>query len=196
MIAFLYHRIRTLFWTAFYHTAGRSIFTKIGRGAKFQGWIDIPQQKGRISIGRRVHICRHVEFSVIKNAELIIEDGAFIGRGSLISVHQRVRLGARALIAEYVSIHDNNHRTFDHTLPIQFQAFESESLEIGEDCWLGAKATLVKGSGMGSRCVLGAGAVLTKKMPDHTVALGVPARWKDKKNHLLPLMIERSLRAK
>jgi acetyltransferase-like isoleucine patch superfamily enzyme len=49
-------------------------------------------------------------------------------------------------------------------------------LSIGDDCWIGAKAVLVKGSGLGRRCVLGAGAVLTKKLPDNTVAAGVPAR--------------------
>lgn len=181
MIGFLFHRMEILFWTAFYHTAGRFIFAKLGQGSKFEGWIDIPRRRGRISIGRNVHICRFVEFSVTDHAELIIKDGTFIGRGTVISAHRRVRIGANGLVAEYVSIHDNNHNTRDQNLPVRRQGFEAEPMEIGDDCWIGAKATLVKGAGLGGRCVLGAGAVLTQKLPDHTVAAGVPARPMNKK---------------
>src|SRR5271156_6620695 len=98
MIGFVFNRISTWVWTAFYHAAGPVIFAKLGPGAKFQGWIDIPQRKGRISIGRNVHICRFVEFSVTNHAELIIEDGSFIGRGTVISAHRRVRIGANVLV--------------------------------------------------------------------------------------------------
>ena len=187
MFGFVFHRMGALFWTAFYHAAGRIIFTKLGQGSKFHGWIDIPQRKGRISIGRNVHICRFVEFSVVNHAELIIEDGAFIGRGTVISAHQRVSIGANVLVAEYVSIHDNNHNTRDQNLPIRCQGFETESLEVGEDCWIGAKATLVKGAGLGRRCVLGAGAVLTQKLPDNTAAAGVPAQPMEKKTASFPI---------
>jgi acetyltransferase-like isoleucine patch superfamily enzyme len=176
MIGFIVNHIQTLFWTAFYHTVGRMAFAQLGRGSKFQGWIDIPQRGGQIRIGRNVCICRSVEFSVIKNAELIISDGVFLGRGTVISVHRQVSVGGNALVAEYVSIHDNNRQTRDDQLLVCRQGFKAEALSIGEDCWIGAKAVLVKGSGLGRRCVLGAGAVLTKKLPDNTVAAGVPAR--------------------
>jgi acetyltransferase-like isoleucine patch superfamily enzyme len=187
MIGYAFNRISTLFWTAFYHAAGRAIFAELGQGSKFQGWIDIPQRNGRISLGRNVHICRFVEFSVTNHAELIIEDGTFIGRGTVISAHQRVSIGANVLVAEYVSIHDNNHNMGDQNRPIRCQGFEAEPMEVGEDCWIGAKATLVKGAGLGRRCVLGAGAVLTQKLPDNTVAAGVPAQPMDKKTALFPI---------
>jgi acetyltransferase-like isoleucine patch superfamily enzyme len=131
-----------------------------------------------------------VEFSVTNHAELIIKDGTFIGRGTVISAHQWVSIGANVLVAEYVSIHDNNHGTCDQNLPIRCQGFETESLEVGEDCWIGAKATLVKGAGLGRRCVLGAGAVLTQKLPDNTVAAGVPAQPMDKKAALFPIAVQ------
>jgi len=190
-MGYLFNRMEILFWTAFYHAAGRVIFVKLGQGSKFQGWIDIPQRKGRISIGRNVHICRLVEFSVTNHAELVIEDGAFIGRGTVISAHRRIRIGANVLVAEYVSIHDNNHKTLDQNLPIKCQGFEAESLEIGDDCWIGAKATLVKGAGLGRRCVLGAGAVLTQKLPDKTLAAGAPAQPINKKIVVFPVEARR-----
>ena len=46
---------------------------------------------------------------------------------------------------------------------------------IGEGCWLGARVTVLDGVSIGSRTVLGAGAVITKDLPDRVVAVGVPA---------------------
>jgi acetyltransferase-like isoleucine patch superfamily enzyme len=47
---------------------------------------------------------------------------------------------------------------------------------IGEGCWLGAKVVVLDGVSVGERAVLGAGAVVTKNIPSHTVAVGVPAK--------------------
>jgi acetyltransferase-like isoleucine patch superfamily enzyme/SAM-dependent methyltransferase len=185
-MGFIFNRLRTFFWTVFYHAVGRIVFARLGRGSRFQGWIEIPQRHGRISIGRNVHVCSRVEFSVPRQAELIIGDGTFIGRGTLISAHRQVRIGADVLVAENVSIHDNNHATSDPHVPIRRQGFESEPLEIGDDCWIGAQAVLVKGAGLGRRCILGAGAVLTKQFPDNTRAVGVPARPVDFQARSLP----------
>ena len=47
---------------------------------------------------------------------------------------------------------------------------------LGDDCWIATQAVLVQGSGLEAHSVLGAGAVLTKKPPDRTMAAGVPAK--------------------
>jgi acetyltransferase-like isoleucine patch superfamily enzyme len=172
----LVHRFRTLLWTAFYHSIGRLVFTEIGRGARFEGWVDVPQAGGSIRIGRGVRICRGVELTVGRGAELRIGDRAFIGRGVVLSAHVRIEIGAGTLIGEYVCIHDNDHVTADPSLDIADQGFSAEPLRIGAHCWLGAHCVVVKGAGLGARCVAGAGAVVTRKIPDGAVVLGVPAR--------------------
>lgn len=175
-MGFLVARFRTLFWTAFYHTLGRLVFERVGRGSCFEGWIEAPYRGGRIRIGNHVRVCRFVQFTVVAGAELNIGDDVFIGRNTVINAAKRITIGADTLIAAYVSIHDNNHATFDETRPIRTQGYTSEPMEIGSDSWIGTRATLVQGSGMGERCILGAGAVLTRKLPDCTTAAGVPAR--------------------
>jgi acetyltransferase-like isoleucine patch superfamily enzyme len=173
------HRIRTLFWTAFYRVLGRCFFERLGRGVRFEGWIDIPQRGGRIVIGDGVHIARGVEFSVTRGAELSIGDRVFIGRGVVISSHQRVCIQDDVLVAEYVCLHDNNHKTADRSQPVAAQGFESEQLVIGRGSWIGARAVLVKGAQLGERCVVGAGAVVTRAfLIEGQTLLGVPARSK------------------
>ncbi len=50
-------------------------------------------------------------------------------------------------------------------------------LEIGADCWVGARVTVLDGAGsIGEKCVVGAGAVVTRSLPARSLALGVPAK--------------------
>lgn len=47
---------------------------------------------------------------------------------------------------------------------------------IGDNCWIGADVTILPGVTIGSHCVIGAKSVVTKDIPDHTLALGNPCR--------------------
>ena len=47
---------------------------------------------------------------------------------------------------------------------------------IGDDCWFGANVTVCPGVTIGNGCVIGAGSVVTRDIPDHTFAAGVPCR--------------------
>jgi acetyltransferase-like isoleucine patch superfamily enzyme len=175
MIGFVQARLQQVFWTAFYKAIGRYMFKEVGRGVIIEGWIDIPQRGGQISLGAGAHICRLVEFSIPRGGELIIGSGVFIGRGVVVSAHQLVEIGANTMIGESVSIHDNNHCTSDLNQPISKQGFTSEPLHIGTNCWIGSHSVLVKGSSLEAGCIVGAGAVVTRKYPERTKVLGVPA---------------------
>jgi carbonic anhydrase/acetyltransferase-like protein (isoleucine patch superfamily) len=47
---------------------------------------------------------------------------------------------------------------------------------IGKHCWIGANAVILPGVTIGDRAVVGAGAVVTKSIPDNSTVVGVPAR--------------------
>lgn len=47
---------------------------------------------------------------------------------------------------------------------------------IGNDVWIGGNVTILPGVRIGNNAVVGAGAVVTKDVPDNTVVAGVPAR--------------------
>ena len=50
------------------------------------------------------------------------------------------------------------------------------SISIGENCWIGAKVTVLAGVNIGDNCVIAAGSVVTKDFPSNSVLAGVPAR--------------------
>ena len=53
---------------------------------------------------------------------------------------------------------------------------EFEKTHIKQGATIGANATIVCGITLGEYCLIGAGAVVTKSVPDYALVLGVPAR--------------------
>ena len=47
---------------------------------------------------------------------------------------------------------------------------------IGNDVWLGRNVIITNGANIGNGVIAGAGAIITKDVPDYAVVLGVPAR--------------------
>ena len=144
-MGFYINKVRTLVWTIFYYLFSSLIFERIGKNCRFEGWIDIPQRGGRISLGDRVHICRRVIFSVLDGATLSFGDNVFIGSGVVISAHREVFVGNNCLIAEYVSIYDNDHIAIDIIKPISTQGYVTSSCLIQEGSWIGAGAKILRG---------------------------------------------------
>ena len=53
-------------------------------------------------------------------------------------------------------------------------------IKVGDNCWFGANVSVLPGVTIGSGCVIAAGSVVTKDVPDNSVAAGVPAVVKSK----------------
>ena len=52
----------------------------------------------------------------------------------------------------------------------------SKPVTIGNDCWIGGNTVICPGVIIGNGCTIGAGAVVTKNIPDHSLAVGNPAK--------------------
>ncbi len=52
----------------------------------------------------------------------------------------------------------------------------AKPVHIGNDCWFGASVTVCPGVTIGNNCVIGAGSVVTKDIPDNSFAAGVPCK--------------------
>jgi acetyltransferase-like isoleucine patch superfamily enzyme len=85
-----------------------------------------------------------------------------IGRDTLLGPGVHVPSGA------------HTHGTADPTRPIREQNQRRSCVSIGAGAWIGSAAIVMADVGQGT--VVGAGAVVTKPLPPHVVAVGVPAR--------------------
>lgn len=66
------------------------------------------------------------------------------------------------------------HGIADLDRPIREQPGARTLVRIGEGTWIGSAAVVL--ADVGRQCVVGAGAVVTKPLPDYVIAAGVPAR--------------------
>lgn len=178
MILFALTRLKTVFWTLFYRSVGRSGFAQMGSRCYFEGWIDMPRHGGRIMLGDGVRIGPLTELSVLEGAELFIGDDSFVGRGVLINVARAVTVGKGVLIAEYCAIHDNDHVFAAPESAIADQGWTARPVSVGDDVWIGGHSMLVSGARVPDGCVIGAMSLVTRstQIEPYAIVVGSPGR--------------------
>ncbi|MDA0281995.1 MAG: acyltransferase [Planctomycetota bacterium] len=101
--------------------------------------------------------------------------GANVYVGSYCSLGS-ITLEDDVLIASNVSIMNGSqqHGIERIDIPIREQPGLFLPVTIGEGAWIGEGATV--SADVGRHCVIGAGSVVTKPIPDYAIAVGVPAK--------------------
>jgi len=122
-----------------------------------------------VKMGKDVKIDRFVLINQPYN--LIMEPGSGIGRGSIISSMEQLRIGRNTMIAPYCCIYDQ-----DHNFPDMLSGYVVKKVDIGSNVWIGAHSVILKGVTIGDNSVIGAGSVVTKSIPPNCIAAGVPAK--------------------
>ena len=87
-----------------------------------------------------------------------------------------VKIGSDTSIAHGVTIMSETHNTQDREELFKCQGMTYKPVVIGEDTWVGAKATILAGVTIGNKAIIGANSVVTKDVPDYAVVVGSPAR--------------------
>ena len=129
---------------------------------------------GRLFIGRSGKIDRFATL-LVRDGELTIGARAHVGIGSVIVCRDSITIGDDALIAEYVTIRDQDHRYGGPQVTAR-NGFETGPIVIGNNVWIGAKATITQGVTIGDNAVVAAGAVVTRDVPSGAIVGGIPAR--------------------
>ena len=75
-----------------------------------------------------------------------------------------------------VVILTHTHKISDIAIPMEQQGMEIRPVTIGNDVWIGMRSIIMPGVTIGSGVIIGAGAVVTKDVPDYAVVGGVPAK--------------------
>lgn len=99
----------------------------------------------------------------------------FLGAHCRVESTASVSIGRDTMLGPNCYITDTNHGMKRGT-PMRSQLGSSAPVVIGEDCWLGAGVTVLEGVTIGRGTVVAAGSVVTKSLPEHVIAAGVPAR--------------------
>lgn len=104
-----------------------------------------------------------------------IGDGCIFGYNNHFTCVRNVVIGDNVLTANNVYISDNLHVYEDINTPIIHQAVRfKREVSIGSGSWIGENVCII-GARIGKNCVIGANSVVTRDIPDYSVAVGSPA---------------------
>jgi acetyltransferase-like isoleucine patch superfamily enzyme len=136
--------------------------------------------RGKISLGSNV-IIRPSSCIFANNEDSCIAFGVGteIGNHSTVSAIHEVVFEENVLTGPHVFVSDHNHDYRNVDTPVCKQgimAMANSKVVIGEGSWLGTNAVVVGNVHIGKHCVIGANSVVTKDIPDFSVAAGIPAR--------------------
>lgn len=88
-----------------------------------------------------------------------------------------VTIGNYVGIAANVLISDSDHIIEKNGLPITKSGkYISKPVVIGNNCWIGQNAVILKGVTIGDNCIIGANCVVTKDVPSNSVMVGNPGK--------------------
>jgi acetyltransferase-like isoleucine patch superfamily enzyme len=98
----------------------------------------------------------------------------WIGPFTLLDGTGGLTIGENCSISAGVQIY--SHDTVQWALTGGEAEYEHEPVSIGDACFIGAQAVIVKGVTVGDHCLVGACSFLDRDLPPFTIAAGVPAR--------------------
>lgn len=129
-----------------------------------------------VSIGS---YCKLEVSSSIRRAgnSIILRRNVGIGDFCQVGGFGGVEIGQDTIIGSYVSFHPLNH-DFSGCMdkPIREKGVIGRGINIGQGCWIGAKATILDGVQLGGGSVVAAGAIVTRSFPENSLVAGVPAK--------------------
>ena len=150
------------------------IYQQRGRGSKIYASVrmDTPPYR-RFVLGKKSVV---ESYSCINNA---VGD-VVIGHHTRIGLHNTiigpVTIGSHVNLAQGITVTALNHNFSETGKRIDEQGVSTAPIIIGDDVWIGTNAVILPGVTIGSHCVVAAGAVVTKDVPDGCVVAGVPAK--------------------
>jgi acetyltransferase-like isoleucine patch superfamily enzyme len=157
-------------------------FGSFGKNSVFQKPLIIYNKK-RIFISNNVTIRPGIRIEPIKrygsqtfSPEIVIGEGTNIEQCCHITSANKVIIGEKVTIAGFSMITDIDHDYMEIGKGILQQDLLVKSTEIGDESFIGMGARIMPGVHIGKHCIIGANCVVTRDIPDYSVAVGIPAK--------------------
>lgn len=141
------------------------------------GWLRPPLYRlAGVRIGERTRIFGAVDIegpgAIFEN--VIIGSGCSLTTPLYLNASAEIRIGNRVVIGHHVMIVTDSHDMND---PEQRGGERyARPVVIEDGVWIGARVTILQGVTLGRGSVIAAGSVVTRDVPPHALAGGIPAR--------------------
>ena len=161
-------------------------------------WLRAAWQRRRLgTLGTRVFIENNVDLmryprNIRVADEVVIKEGAricacneqaqirigartTIGYHTFIFASESITVGSDCLIAPFVYLVDSNHGS-RRDMPINRQPNTTAPVVIGNDVWIGTKATVLAGVTIGDGAIIASGSIVNRDVEPYNIVGGSPAK--------------------
>lgn len=120
---------------------------------------------------------RKVTIEIVgSNCKITIGKNSVIGHGCYISAKEEsiyLQIGNNCMLSRNVNIlTSDGHPVFKNAIRIN----PAQSIYINNHVWLADDVTILKGVTIGEGSIIGIHSLVTKSIPEHSIAVGVPAK--------------------
>lgn len=117
-----------------------------------------------ITISAKLETTGNVFFQA-HGGDIVIGERCYFNRNTIVTSRKRIEIGTHCLFGPNVCIYDHDHVFNDG---VKVNEFTEKEVIIGDNCWIGAGAIILKGSIIGEGSIIGAGAVITGVIPPYS----------------------------
>lgn len=136
------------------------------------------KKKDNITIGKNSSFVQPSYISAI-NGTVVIGDNISCNSNVTIDASEdggKIIIGNNVMIGQNTVIRSSNHRFDRMDIPIRYQGHVGSTITIEDSVWIGANCVILSGVIIGKHSVIGAGSIVTKSIPEYSIAVGNPAR--------------------
>jgi acetyltransferase-like isoleucine patch superfamily enzyme len=132
----------------------------------------------RLLLGKGVHLDQGVIVWLGETQGSIrLGERVYVGPYSYLGTsNHKMEIGPDTMIGAHSYIITENHETRRKDISFSRQGYVGADVVIGKNVWIGCHVTVLPGVTIGDNAIIGAGAVVTKKIPSGETWGGVPAK--------------------
>lgn len=128
----------------------------------------------KIKIGKAYIIHKTVVLDP-KNGYIHLGNSVSLNQYCVLLGREGIEIGEGVRIASSVVISGVNHK-MKRNKKIIDQGITADKIVIEDDCWIGMGSRIIAGAYLHKGCVIGAGSVVNKEVPEYEIWAGVPAQ--------------------
>jgi acetyltransferase-like isoleucine patch superfamily enzyme len=138
---------------------------------------------GGICFGNNVSLGKKITIECTGNLQLIgkgmkVGNNVGLGADNFFGCAGGIEIGNDTIMGNFISFHAENHNYSDPVTPIRLQGVNHAGIKVGNNCWIGSKATILDGVTIEDGCIIAAGSLVKAgTYKKNGIYAGVPANF-------------------
>ena len=121
---------------------------------------------GNIKIGKGFSIKQGVYIAAVDGGNINIGKGVSLNRNCILVSHKDISIGDNVAIGPNVVFYDHDHNFGENGIKA---GYKTGCIVIGNNCWIGANVTILRGTHIGEGSIIGAGCIVQGNIPPRSL---------------------------